>query len=1281
MKYKGIVHILGKRGSIFPVIGEVCLCVQVSTFMNKLIYNQELLNWKKVSIFKKTIFTSLLFLLLTVLPWISVSASDVVYEHYTYVNDFHKNSSLPTYNAARMSVNESYASTILFNDTYVGAGVDLLAGMLEREECVVVGYQTSNINTEDDFVDIIFREAVRHRGISNAGDYLMNNISGYSCDYTYTEYDSVRYYTLYYQPQYYTTAEQEAELAAEIDRILAQMDLANANEFERSTIIYDYICANVVYDYENLNDDSYDLKFTAYAALMNGTAVCQGYASLYYRMALEAGLDARVITGYGNDERHAWNIVKIGNLYYNLDATWDAENSPSYDNYQYYLRCDAQFPDHQRDPEMLTEEYLTTYPMNPENYVVSYATGTCGDALIWRYDNDGTLTISGNGRMYDYGYISEDGSGITYYDKPWESYGTLKRIIIEKGVASIGFAAFHGQNQLEQIEFHNSSVTEIGMYAFANTHIENAIVFPDSLRSIGAYAFDCSSFPNIDFFGDYIESIGSSAFSQCSFITEIAFPKSLKSIGSQAFYECSSLKKVSFAGSPPEIGNIAFNSTSPDLAFTYFEGTAGWTTPTWIAPDGTVYNTVVEGAAEAPANLVDSGECGENLTWKLYDNGLLKINGTGDMTAWYSSDSPWSSYCNSITKVVIGEGVTSIGRMAFMYCSLLWDAEIPDSVVRIEANAFDSCESLRQIILPHCLESIDAEAFYGCGLTEITLPSGVRELAFDAFRACDGLTTIKVEPYSLYFSVVDGVLFNKNKTILLTYPSGKTALSYTVPSHVTEIGINAFAYSEYLSDISISENVVRIGGGAFSNGKVLTNVNIPDSVISLGDNVFAYCEALTEIRIPNGVKTIGEYTFNGCINLESVHIGSGLETIGTGSFIGCNNLQQIEVHEDNVMFSSDEFGVLFDRNKTVLYQYPIGRQASSYCIPETVTVIRPFSFMYASALEQVTLPKTLQYLGQEAFSYTNLREIDIPGSVTFFDNAFSHCASLTHVVIRKHNSDVYAFIRETLGLFAGCDSLTSFEVEKGHIAMQSIDGVLYDSEGVSLIQYPPGRRDPQYRIADGCQIIEGYSFSGAVYLEHVIIPDSVSIIDTAAFEYCEKLSQVDIGSNVSVIEELTFLGCRSLKQITLPESLSTLGGNVFGDNYDLISASPLERICFLGDLPEFMDPWVFANMPDWVVLCVPENSVGWTTPTWTAGNGTVYNTVIHGKVPGDANGDCSVNEADSMLLSQYFTGCNVEINDSNADVDADGALSRRDAMILARYVAGWDGYESLPYMD
>ena len=215
-----------------------------------------------------------------------------------------------------------------------------------------------------------------HNGNPTEGDYARWTYAGagYTASGSYTSDALIVSYNT--SVEYYTTKAQEAALTAKLNQVMESLDLDTKTEYEKVKAIYDYIASHVVYDWDNLEDDSYKLKHTAYAALVNGTSVCQGYATLFYRMCLTAGLDARVITGsdtpgYSN---HAWNIVRIGNLYYNIDVTWDAEQDPEY--YNYFLRGQDTFEYHYRDNEYDTTAFHTEYPMSATDYDPTAVTPT-----------------------------------------------------------------------------------------------------------------------------------------------------------------------------------------------------------------------------------------------------------------------------------------------------------------------------------------------------------------------------------------------------------------------------------------------------------------------------------------------------------------------------------------------------------------------------------------------------------------------------------------------------------------------------------------------------------------------------------------------------------------------------------------------------------------------------------------------------------------------------------------------------------------------------------------
>ena len=256
------------------------------------------------------------------------------------------------------------------------AAVQLRSGMKARQETVVIKVMTTRTDLEA-FMEELFYMALEHTGQPTEGDYLHWQIGGYDAEASVVTSGSYNKLTITYTISYYTTAQQEAAVDAAIAEFLGQLNLESATEYDKVKTVYDLICASIVYDNEGLAAGSL-LPYTAYGAIIDGRAVCQGYAVLFYRAMLELGIDARVIVGMGDgngngefeaeSEAHAWNIVKIGDLYYNVDATWDATLSQAGQPYGYFLKCQAAFADHVREAEYDTEAFHAAYPMAAQNF-------------------------------------------------------------------------------------------------------------------------------------------------------------------------------------------------------------------------------------------------------------------------------------------------------------------------------------------------------------------------------------------------------------------------------------------------------------------------------------------------------------------------------------------------------------------------------------------------------------------------------------------------------------------------------------------------------------------------------------------------------------------------------------------------------------------------------------------------------------------------------------------------------------------------------------------------
>ena len=314
-----------------------------------------------------------------------------------------------TYSLSTYTSNFTYTITfapVTYYTTSAQVAAELRTAMKNREKTVVLYMHPT------DGVDLggVAEAAMAHTGAPTEGDYLKWQYAGYGASalsWSYGGSNPQCFMITYNITGYYTDTTQEYAVDTFVTEFKNSTAIQSAtDDYEKIKAIYDWLCTNVVYDYTNLNDHAYMLKHTAYAAAINHTAVCQGYAVLFYRLALECGIDARVIAGKGEGangwEDHAWNIVKLGGNYYLLDATWDAGKTPMY--YQYFLkgRDAGLFPNH--NPyynEMVGTQYFgdeydyTALGVSSSNY-------DSQTAVSEQYDLNGGFDISDLQYLFEY---------------------------------------------------------------------------------------------------------------------------------------------------------------------------------------------------------------------------------------------------------------------------------------------------------------------------------------------------------------------------------------------------------------------------------------------------------------------------------------------------------------------------------------------------------------------------------------------------------------------------------------------------------------------------------------------------------------------------------------------------------------------------------------------------------------------------------------------------------------------------------------------------------------
>lgn len=269
-------------------------------------------------------------------------------------------SSVVTYNGTQRAKVPEISGPRLDN---FDAGIAYLRNAFaNREEHIEFGFYCDQPIT--DAGAVIKSALFAHTGNPIEGDYLKFQYRQYSVTRYLISSGSRYCYLLFMDVIYMTDSAEEAAVNTAVANLLDSLGVRTMDTYGKIRTLYDWVCQNVSYDYVHVGDSTYLKQFSAYAALIDHTAVCQGYAVLMYRLLLECGVDARVIPGTGNGALHAWNIAAIDGIYYDLDSTWDAGRSP----YSFFLCSEDDFIGHVRLDEYRTDSFAAAYPMTTKTY-------------------------------------------------------------------------------------------------------------------------------------------------------------------------------------------------------------------------------------------------------------------------------------------------------------------------------------------------------------------------------------------------------------------------------------------------------------------------------------------------------------------------------------------------------------------------------------------------------------------------------------------------------------------------------------------------------------------------------------------------------------------------------------------------------------------------------------------------------------------------------------------------------------------------------------------------
>ncbi|MEE1503074.1 MAG: leucine-rich repeat domain-containing protein, partial [Acutalibacteraceae bacterium] len=692
-------------------------------------------------------------------------------------------------------------------------------------------------------------------------------------------------------------------------------------------------------------------------------------------------------------------------------------------------------------------------------------------------------------------------------------------------VITVGEGCFEGNKNVVSIKL-NSEIVTVKDRAFKDCTALKEVTKTESLTSLGASAFEgCTALEEFEY-PESVTAVPERCFAGCTALAEIKEHKNLKNVAVDAFKD------------------TAWENAQPDGALSFGRVTYG--------VKGQVKNIEIPKGVSLIEDYVFLG-------------------------------------CDYIETVTLGPDVEEIGLYAFQNCTNLKEISFDDAIGVLEAGAFKGCSSLKvadfsestlaaigyeafadctaleEIKIPETLSDIGDFSFANTKFKEIEFGKNVNAVGANAFAGNTTLETINVVDNNKEFSSVDGVLYNKKGSALVTFPAGKTG-TFELPQGVSEIkayafkkakisavklaeepalnyiGINAFEDSQ-IAEIEIPANIEKINSNTFKNAKKLSKVTFNEGLKYIAASAFENCVSLKEIALPDtlhdiansafknaglksvnlgdGVAKINSEAFAGNKNLTDLYIGKNVEKLGNGAFADCSKLVAVNLPASLKSFSGNAFG-----GCNSLVKITVDADSKNYKAVGSAIYSADGKVLVLAGNKNTTsliVADGTEVIKANAFELAkNVAEISLPATLSEIQGI-----ALDNTAWFK-NADAIVYAGKILYKVKG--AVANLVVEEGTVAIA--DNAV-NNPAVTTVLLPKSL----VKIGDN-------AFAGSSVVS-VAIPENVKYIGVGAFKDVKALKTLTIANGVETIGAGAFKGCSALKAVAIPESVKLIPSDAF----------------------------------------------------------------------------------------------------------------------------------------